>query len=198
MVAQHQGVAHGLERPAVRRHAGDDVEVDDRAAGQHQVVVVLPFRGPGGRGVGDEAPGQVDAAERRGAALHARHHLPDRGDDVHGVDGRADHVAQQRGKDEMVFLAEEDHVPARRRAALETFGGVDAGEAAADDDDVLGCGGHGPVPCLLISGVILLPLTAAMLLVTVPALWVAAREHKQRERCKTRAAWEGGKVWRPA
>src|SRR5581483_3620512 len=143
VVAEDEGVAHGLKRPAVGGHAGDDVELDDVAAGEHEVGVRLRRRLVGRGAVMDAPAGQVDRGDGGGAAGDAADHLPDRLDDVHRVDRRPDDVAQQRREDEVVFLAEQDDVVTLGGAALEVLGGVDAGEAAAEDDDRVGRCGHG-------------------------------------------------------
>src|SRR5262249_46874105 len=87
VVAENEGVAHRLERKAVGGHAGNDVEVDHRAAGQDEVVVSLLGDPAVGGAVLDGAGGQVDARQGSGTADRAAGHLADGPDDVHRVDG---------------------------------------------------------------------------------------------------------------
>ena len=86
VIAQQQGIADGLERPAVRGHAGNDVEIHGRAAGQHELIVRLTG-GPAGRRLVVYVPrGEIDPGHGRGAAEHLARHLADRPYHVHRVD----------------------------------------------------------------------------------------------------------------
>src|SRR5439155_26981982 len=69
VVAQDQGVAHGFERPAVGGHAGDDVELDAVAAGEHEVGERLAGKLVGRGAVVDLAGVQVDGGDGGRAAV---------------------------------------------------------------------------------------------------------------------------------
>jgi hypothetical protein len=62
-------------------------------------------------------------------------HLPDRPNDVHRVDGRADYVAQEGREQEMIFLAEQNDFPSGGQAQLQVARSGHAGETAAQDDN---------------------------------------------------------------
>ena len=137
---RQQHAAADLERVLERLQAGRDraplvvAEVRVRRAGRHDQVVVRQPISPSARI--ELLAGAIDATDLREQHLDVR--LPaqdpaDRRRDVAGRQRRHRHLIEQRLEDVMVAAVEDRHADAR---APQRAGGIEAAEAAADDDDM--------------------------------------------------------------
>ncbi len=147
VVTQVQRLADTAESVRVQRHSGHGQQLVDAARGDQQAVVA--HRSPIAFRVDEpELPGvEVDAVNRaeyqpgtgaRGAQRHR---------DLARVENACGHLGQQRQVEEVVIRIDQDDLEGAVHASAdpgETTGGVQSGEAGADDHypDSLGIGVH--------------------------------------------------------
>ena len=147
VVAQPECVAEVLQRQRVLADARHRREVADLAEPEHELVVGALGEGAAlALGDQDDLPLRVDAVDLAPAELRLGDDVADRVDDVGRADAAGRHFRQERLEDEIVLLREEldMHVLARAEHPGQMLGGVDAGEAAAEDDDAMRGSGAGP------------------------------------------------------
>ena len=147
MVSEPVRVAEVLQRQRVFADARHGGEVADLAEPEDELVI-----GNFGQGAAlalrdqDDLPPRVDAVDLAPAEVRLGDDVADRVDDVGRADAPGRHFGQERLEDEIVLLREEldMHVLARAEHPGQMLGGVDAGKAAAEDDDAMRGSRAGP------------------------------------------------------
>ena len=147
MVSEPERVAEVLHRQGVLADAGHGGEVADLAEPEHEVVIGHFGEGTAlALGDEDDLPQRVDMVDLAPAEVRLGDDVADRVDDVGRADAPRRHLGQERLEDEIVLLRKklDMHVPARAEHPGQMLGGVDAGKAAAEDDDAMRRSRPGP------------------------------------------------------